>query len=88
MASRTELRPIVYRIASRVIGAITGVLVVELVDRGLDSIGLSEEKSRMGHAVVKGVASAVTGVLVDSILSSSPDGAEHESARTGIETDL
>jgi hypothetical protein len=86
MTSKAVLNPTRYPVASKIIEAITGTLIMEMVDRGLDSVGLSEEKSRITRAMIKGIASVVTGVLVDSLLRLSRDAAEEASGPASSRT--
>jgi hypothetical protein len=86
MISKAVLNPTRYPVASKVIEAIAGVLIMEMVDRGLDSVGLSEEKSRITRAMIKGMTSVASGVLVDSLLRLSRDAAEEASAPASSKT--
>jgi len=56
-------------IAIRITAAITAVVVAELTDKILDSIGISEENGRLGREIIKAVATVIASLLVESILS-------------------
>ena len=56
-------------ITARLVVAIAATIIVELTDKVLDSVGLSEEDSRLSREIIKAVAAALTALLVESILS-------------------
>jgi hypothetical protein len=54
---------------TKIVAAIAATIVAELTDKVLDSIGLSKEDSRLSREVIKAVAAAIAGLLIESILS-------------------
>jgi len=65
------------------ISAAIAVLIVELTDRALDKIGLSEEKSRVVRAILKASVSAAGGVLLGSILGDLDEKESDRRTETG-----
>jgi len=67
------------RVATRVISAAAAVLIVELTDRALDKIGLSEERSQVARAILKASISAAGGVLIGAAIGDADDAGANSS---------
>jgi hypothetical protein len=61
-----------------VISAAAAVLIIELTDLALDKIGLSEERSRVGRAILRASVSAAGGVLIGAALGDLDETGEKE----------
>jgi hypothetical protein len=58
---------------TKVVKAAVVAVVVELIDPVLDRVGISEERSRLGRALLKSSVAVVIGVLLGKVLKESEE---------------
>jgi len=66
-------------VAGMLVGA-AGAIAAEIVNKSLDKIGLSEERSRVGRAVIRGVIVGGLSSTFGRVLQQGNTGAEDQSS--------